>query len=90
MSRGKKPDRIRILNLLDGREGFSTRQIKRALNLSDDRYNVVRDELLRDGVTFSIATSWNCGRAPTVDFLDRHIHSNLRVSSSEFENITLW
>ena len=50
MSKGRKPDQLRILSLLDGREGFSTRQIKRALNLSDDRYEDVRDELLRDGL----------------------------------------
>ena len=50
MGKGRKPDQLRILSLLDGREGLSTRQIKRALNLSDKRYEDVRNELLRDGL----------------------------------------
>ena len=50
MGRGKKPDPVRILNLLDGRKGLSTRQIRGALNISDEFYQDVRDELLRDGL----------------------------------------
>jgi TPR repeat protein len=50
MSRGRTPDRIRILSLLDGREGLSALQIKRSLHLSDGRYEEVRGELLKDGL----------------------------------------
>jgi hypothetical protein len=50
MSRGRTPDRIRVLSLLDGKDGLSSHQIKRVLNLSDDRYNALHAELLRDGL----------------------------------------
>jgi Mn-dependent DtxR family transcriptional regulator len=50
MSRGRTPDRIRVLSLLDGKEGLSSLQIKRALHFASSRYKEVRGELLRDGL----------------------------------------
>ena len=87
MSRGKKPDRIRILNLLEGREGFSTRQIKRALNLSDDRYNVVRDELLRDGLVEKFACR---GGGIRLTRKGKKAASQSSVSATEEDEVVSW
>jgi hypothetical protein len=46
----KLSDRDRILRLLSETEGLSNIRIKTELNLSDDRYPTVREELLRDNL----------------------------------------
>jgi hypothetical protein len=46
----KISDRERVLRLLRETEGLSSRQIKTELDLSDDRYDVVRTTLLDDGL----------------------------------------
>jgi predicted transcriptional regulator len=46
----KLSDRDRILRLLSEAEGLSNIRIKTELNLSDDRYDTVRDELLQDNL----------------------------------------
>ena len=42
----KLSDRDRILRLLTETEGLSNSRIKTELNLTDDRYTEVRDELI--------------------------------------------
>jgi S1-C subfamily serine protease len=87
MARGKIPDRIRILRLLDGREGLSTRQIKLALNLSDDRYNVVRDELLRDG----LVEKYRCaGGGLRLTRKGKKVVSQSRASATEENEAESW
>ena len=46
----KISDRERVLRLLRETEGLSSRQIKTELDLSDERYDVVRKQLLVDGL----------------------------------------
>lgn len=46
----KLSDRDRILQVLGGSEGLSSRHIKSELDLSDERYTVVRAELLKEGL----------------------------------------
>jgi hypothetical protein len=43
-------DRDRILGVLAETSGLSNARIKTALNLGDDRYSAVRDELIADGL----------------------------------------
>ncbi len=46
----KTPDRDRILNLLAETSGLSNARIKYDLNLSDDRYLVVKQQLISEGL----------------------------------------
>ena len=87
MARGKIPDRIRIVRLLDGREGLSTRQIKLALNLSDDRYNVVRDELLRD----DLVEKYRCaGGGLRLTRKGKKVVAQSRASAPEENEVESW
>lgn len=46
----RPPDRDRILSLLANADGLSNPRVKTELNLSDQRYEEVRDELLDEGL----------------------------------------
>jgi hypothetical protein len=52
----KLSDRDRILPLLSETEGLSNIRIKTELNLSDDRYATVRDELIQN----NLAEKYQC------------------------------
>ena len=87
MARGKIPDRIRILRLLDGRDGLPSRQIKLALNLSDDRYNMVRDELLRD----DLVEKYRCaGGGLRLTRKGKKFVAQSRASATEENEVESW